>query len=321
MATFALNRFAGLAAFLLLAMAVNVADAQRLALFVIEIESGKVQQFASEPLPGHGYCGSPDWSFDGKRIVFDATPGKEFGKTHIVATDFPGMEQRKFVDLGRGNCPTWSPDAKEIAFRLNPGALADAEPGIWIMNADGTNRRRIADGDVPKWSPDGKKILSVSFSNPCTVTLIDAKSGESQPVELADHQFFSVPSWAGDGQTLVAVVQGKGALMIALVDVSDPAKAKIKEVVWPRGIGVSDEPIYPVYSAEAKRCVFVGRSPLGFFLYRIDADTKGVPLKLEPNALGERIAGLAITRDGNRVLFCSERGAKKPPTEQPAEAK
>lgn len=279
----------------------------RLGLHVIDVEAGKATQLASEPLPGHGYCGSPDWSFDGKRIVFDATPGKEFDKTFIVATDFPGMEQRKFVDLGRGNCPTWSPDAKEIALRLNPGAIAGAEPGIWIMNSSGKERRRLADGDLPKWSPDGMKILSVSFSNPCTLTLIDVKSGDSQPIELADHQFFSVPSWAGDAQTLVAVVRGKGPASIALIDVSDPAKAKIKVVTWTRGIGVSDEPIYPVYSAEAKRCVYVGRSPRGFFLYRIDSATKGLPLKLEPNSLGGRIAGLSISPDGKRVLFCSDR--------------
>jgi hypothetical protein len=291
----------------LVTLPAGAADPPRLGLFVIEIESGKVQHVAAEPLPGHAYCGSPDWSFDAKRIVFDATPGKEFSKTHIVATDFPGSEQRKFTDLGAGNCPTWSPDVKQIAFRLNARALADAEPGIWIMNADGKERRRIADGDLPKWSPDGRKILSVSFSNPCTLALIDAKSGDSQPVELADHQFYSVPSWAGDGQTLVAVVRGKGPLSIGLIDVSDPAKAKIKEVVWPRGIGVSDEPIYPVYSAEEKRCVFIGRSPMGLFLDRIDDETKGVPLKLEPNSTGERIAGLAISPDGKQVLYCSER--------------
>jgi hypothetical protein len=77
--------------------------------------------------------------------------------------------------------------------------------------------------------------------------------------------------------------------------------------VWPRGIGVSDEPIYPVYSAEEKRCVFIGRSPMGLFLDRIDDETKGVPLKLEPNSTGERIAGLAISPDGKQVLYCSER--------------
>jgi Tol biopolymer transport system component len=298
---------------------VQAADPPRLGLYVLDVETGKATQLATEPLPEHAYCGSPDWTGDAKRVVFDATPGKEFSKTHIVATDFPGTEPRKLIDLGAGNCPTWSPDAKQVVFRLNPGALANAEPGIWIMNSDGTARRRLADGDLPKCSRDGKTILSVSFSNPCALTLIDARSGDSQPIELADHQFFSVPSWAGDGQTLVAVVRGKGAASIALIDVSDPTKARLKEVIWTRGTGVSDEPIYPVYAADAKRCVFVGRSPQGFFLYRIDADTKGVPLKLEPNSHGERIAGLAITRDGKRVLFCSEREAKKGPNEQPGE--
>ena len=295
----------------LAALSAQADDPPRLGLFVIEVETGKTMQLASEPLPKHAYCGSPDFSFDAKRLVFDATPGKEWSKTHILATDFRGNEQREFVNLGHGNCPTWSPDASQIAFRINPAADPNAEPGIWMMNADGKERRRLADGDIPKWSPSGNTILTVSFSNPCTLTLIDAKSGDSQPIELGDHQFYSVPSWAGDGKTLVAVVRSKAAFSIALVDIGDPATAKIKEIVWPRGIGVSDEPIYPVYSEKEKRCVFVGRSSMGFFLYRIDAETKGVPQRLEPNALGERIAGLSLSPDGKHVLFCSERESKK----------
>ena len=312
------ERLGGPLALLLAASAAHAADPPRLGLYVLDVETGKAAQLASEPLPNHAYCGSPDFSFDAKRIVFDASPGTDFSKTHIVATDFPGAEQRTFADLRLGNCPTWSPDGKRIAFRMNAGADQAAEPGIWIMNADGKERRRLAGGSLPKWSPDGKQVLSVSFSNPCDLTLIDATTGNSQPIELPDHQFFSVPSFAGDGQTLAAVVRGKGALCIALVDISEPAQAKVKEIVWNRGIGISDEPIYPVYSTAAKRCIFVGRSPTGFFLYRIDQQTKGVPVKLEPNALGERIASLSIGPEGKQVLFCSartpERAAEQPET-------
>lgn len=295
------------------ALLVYGAEPERLSVFAIDIESRKVVQVASEPLPGHAYCGSPEWSLDGRRVVLDATPGRQWSKTRVLVTDYPATEQKAFMDLGPGNCPTWSPEGKRIAFLLNSGAVPEAQPGIWIMNADGTDRVRLADGSLPKWSPDGKQILSVSFSNPTTLTLLDAVTGNSQPVTLADHKFFSVPSWAGDGDTIVAVVRANGPASIALVDVSNPAKAAIKQVLWTRGAALNDEPIYPVYSAKAKRCVFIGRSAAGFALYRIDEETRGVPMRLEPDFQDSRIASLTMSADGEKVLFCSERGQDNSP--------
>ncbi len=285
----------------------SAADVDRLGLFLMEIDSGKITQVASEPVPGHGYCGSPDWSADGKRIVFDATPGRDFLKSDIIASDFPRGQQSKFADLGKGNCPTWSPDGKQIVFRLNAGAIAGEAAGIWIMNADGTGRKRLADGNLPKWSPDGKQILSATFSNPTELSLTDPSAGTERPIQLTGYEFISVPSWAGDGQTIVAVVRTGGTLAVALIDVADPASAKIKEVVWTRGAGVSDEPIYPVYSAAKKRSVFVGRSAAGFALYLVEGRPGALPKRLEPNYNDKRIAGLAISPDGERVLFGSER--------------
>jgi len=53
--------------------------------------------------------------------------------------------------------PAWSPNGKQIAYA--PGAPLG---GIWVMNANGTNRRRIVRGNgdalFPTWSTDGTKI-------------------------------------------------------------------------------------------------------------------------------------------------------------------
>jgi Tol biopolymer transport system component len=281
------------------------ADTDRLDLFILEIESGKVTPFASTPLPGHTYCGSPDWSPDGRHVLLDATPGRQFSRSHILAADFPVLLPSKFLDLGPGNCPTWSPDGKQIVFRLIAGAAGE-QPGIWTMNVDGTGRKRLTGGSRPDWSPDGKWILSATFSNPCQLTLFDAMGGAEQNVVLAGHEFLSVPSWAGDGQTLVSVVRVATTLSIALVDVSDPA-AKIKQVLWTRGKGVRDEPIYPVYSVRTKQCVFVGRSTNGHALYQVGEQPDALPTRLEPTFYDKRIAGLAMSPDGRYVLFGSER--------------
>ena len=50
----------------------------------------------------------------------------------------------------------WSPDGRKIAFTGRPST---PPPGIFVMNADGSERRRLAHhGGNPAWSPDGKMI-------------------------------------------------------------------------------------------------------------------------------------------------------------------
>ena len=54
--------------------------------------------------------------------------------------------------------PDWSPDGKKIAFDFSTAILPSA---ICIVKADGTELRRIAEGEDPSWSPDGNQIAFV----------------------------------------------------------------------------------------------------------------------------------------------------------------
>jgi Tol biopolymer transport system component len=291
---------------LLLAAAAARAQDDRLALYSADLETGKVDLVTAEPMAGHAYCGSPDWSPDGKRILLDATPGKQWNKTNMLAVDFPVTEESRFTIYGPGNCPTWSPDGKRIAFLLNQDAVPGAQPGIYTMTAEGKDRRRLGGFGMPEWSPDGKRILAISFSSPTTLSLLEVATGKEQPIVLPDHTLHSVPGWAGDSQTLIAVVRGKGPLMIALLDISDPAASKVKEVLWSRGLGTDAEPLHPVYSVADKRCVFVGRTARGSALYMFDKAIL-TPQPLEKDRFDPRIASLDLSPDGKQLLFCAER--------------
>ena len=54
--------------------------------------------------------------------------------------------------------PSWSPDGKQIVFHSD----RDGNQEIYLMNADGSNIRRLTNNPSidrgPFWSPDGKKI-------------------------------------------------------------------------------------------------------------------------------------------------------------------
>jgi len=63
--------------------------------------------------------------------------------------------------------PYWSPDGKQIVFQSDRHDRMMGDRDIYVMDADGTNIRRLlhrAESDeTPVWSPDGSKILFSSY--------------------------------------------------------------------------------------------------------------------------------------------------------------
>jgi TolB protein len=151
-------------------------------MFVLGADTGQSRRIIT------GRAESPAWSPDDKRIAFSRG-----GSIWIVNARGGGL--RRIV---RGAGPTWSPDGRRIALyrggifvvnldgselqRLTVGD-EDAEPawspngreiaysradGIYVMNADGSNGRKLVGvGTSPAWSPDSRQ-LAFSIDNPST---------------------------------------------------------------------------------------------------------------------------------------------------------
>jgi Protein of unknown function (DUF1559)/WD40-like Beta Propeller Repeat len=281
----------------------------RISLYALDVSSGAVTLVAGEPDPGLDQCGSPSWTRDGKQILFDAQPKEHLEKTRLKAIDLADGRWT-IKDLGPGNCPSPSPAADRILFLRNPDQAPGDETGVWIMEADGSQRRRLGGYGRPRWSPDGHQFLIISFSNQPQVTLIDdrpvKKSGE---IQIPGHRIFSIPSWAGAG-TIVAVIGAEGAASgdtVALLDLADPERAAIKEVLWKKGSGLAVDPSEPIFAPATRRCVFVGSDTRGMALYTLDAGKPGPPKRLEPEGHDKLILDLAFAPDGRYVLFASNR--------------
>ena len=284
----------------------NATETERLGIYVIDVTTGEVILVRDKPIGDLTYFGSPSWSNDGQRILFDVSPGKAFGKTRLKL--FRVVERTAEIkDLGLGNCPTLSPDGGRVAFLLNPGVVPDAPRGIWLMRADGSERRHLGGYGVPKWSPDGKQLLIVSFSSPCHLSIMDVETAKQRPVQLAGHNFYSNPGWAGDGQTIVAIFTSGSDAGIALVDVTDPEQAQVKQILWTRGDGIDVSPLYPVYSPKTDLCVFVGGDQNGEALYTVKPGQSDPPKRLEPTRYDVKLARLSFSSDGRYVLFCNDR--------------
>ena len=74
-------------------------------------------------------------------------------------SDADGSGDTVLTANGGGFDPSWSPDGTQIAFARYEGCC---NPEIYVMNADGSDERRLTALDGfdtnPAWSPDGTKI-------------------------------------------------------------------------------------------------------------------------------------------------------------------
>ena len=287
----------------------------RLAIYMLNVETGEVLLVADEPDPGFTYCGSPEWSVDGNRILFDAipAPGNRFSESKLKALELIDGKLR-LADLGPGNCPTGTPDGSAIVFLLNSGAVAGAEAGVWSMKADGTDRNSLCDYGRPCMSPDGKHLLVSSFGSSKQLTLLDVESGDVKQVPFLGYRIISTPVWVNP-TSFVSMIQSEMGEAIALVEIKSPTGLSVESILWKLDANIELYASHPAYSAVTGRCVFVGLSREGRALYSVMKDSDQPPKRLEAGPFDNMLASLAFSPYGKYLLFCGDRpGAikKKP---------
>lgn len=140
------------------------------------------------------------------------------------------MSNRAGVDID----PAWSPDGTKIAFQ------ADYDGGIWVMNADGSNKSRlVSSGRRPSWSPDGKMM---AFVNGQSLFVISADGSNARQV-VHYHNYPLNASWSPDGRKIVfgaisaydsEVASTLEVVVVSLAGVlySSPTTLLVSEPAW-----------------------------------------------------------------------------------------
>ncbi len=124
-----------------------------------------------------GYDAEATVSPDGKKIIFTS---ERDGDLDLYSMDIDGKNVKRLTDvIGYDGGAFYSPDSRMIVYRRSAQETPEAIKRykellalhlvvptvfeIWVMNADGTNKRRVTDlasgSFAPFFTPDGKRII------------------------------------------------------------------------------------------------------------------------------------------------------------------
>ena len=142
-------------------------DNRRVHVFLVSTSGGEVSQLTD----GSFYEHSVDFSPDGEEVLFisnrESDPDRFFNYD-ILAVRVDDKTLRRITRPENAEYrPRFSPDGSTIAYQGTMRGLTSSETTmedthIWIMNADGSERRELAAVDnrhgAPQWAPDGSAV-------------------------------------------------------------------------------------------------------------------------------------------------------------------
>ncbi|GAB4388573.1 MAG: hypothetical protein Kow0025_08710 [Thermodesulfovibrionales bacterium] len=177
------------------------------------------------------YDAEPVVSPDGKSIVFGSQRDGDFD---IYIMDADGSNVRRLTDrVGYDGGPWFSPDGTKIVWRawypeteeemakwrdcMEKDYIVPFPLDIWVMDSDGSNKRRLTDNGAtnwaPSWHPDGKRIIFSSnmddwhddinrFGHNFELYLINSDGTGLERITF-NNVFDSFPMFSPDGGKLV----------------------------------------------------------------------------------------------------------------------
>ncbi|MEO0451858.1 MAG: S9 family peptidase [Pseudomonadota bacterium] len=153
--------------------------------------------------------------------------------TDVSAADAQVLQLTDHLDFESVSNPQISPDGEQVLYtRRRIDKMNDAYVStLWLMNADGSNKRQLMEGGSALWSPDGSQIaLTKRDKDGKTQIFVRSMQGEGLLTQITSYE--NAPrsmAWSPNGEMIafVARVPAEPAMSVSLP--GRPKGAKWKE--------------------------------------------------------------------------------------------
>ncbi len=220
----------------------------------------------------------PSWSPDGVKILF--TRGDVMTNFDIYVMDEDGGHVTRLTEHPeRDQRASWSPDGKTIAFV----SQRDGDVSVWLMDVDGGNKRKLAQGRQPSWSPDGERVVFTSSAYHDNDEIYTIRTDGSDRLRLTNNKKFDwFASWSPDGRRLAYNSESFGGQELMLINADGSACMRIS-------VAEKTYEQEPTWSPDGKMLAYAGKMEEDDYdIYRVntcgfDLDDMDMPMGMPVN--------------------------------------